>query len=117
MRSVLRISLFNKRSDMIRRTIIVIMCMATFFSVRTVARSGEIAPELLKELESSGITYEHSVIIKMRAAIDQRALRTSAEHVARWERVKKVEQELRTGTELSQQSLLDHLEPQRKLGR
>jgi len=93
------------------------MCMATAFSVRTVAWSGEIAPELLKDLESSGIVYEHAVIIKLRDAIDHRALRASTEHMARWERVKIVAQELKTRTERSQQPLLGHLDVQRKLGR
>jgi bacillopeptidase F len=102
---------------MIRRLIMAIMCLSIFYSGRTVAWSGEIAPELIKELEDSGTAQEHAVIIKMRDAVDQRGLRESAEHMPRWERVKKVEQELRTRTELSQQSLLDYLEAQRKLGR
>ena len=88
---------------MIRRLILAIMCMATFFSVRTVAWSGEIAPELLKELDSSDSLHEHAVIIKLREAVDYQSLKAAAEHMGRRERVKKVVQEIKAATERSQQ--------------
>jgi subtilisin family serine protease len=113
MESASKISLSSRR----RGLLIAVMCMATAFLVRTVAWSGEIEPELLRELESSGSAREHAVIIKMRDAVDYQSLKAGAEHMGRHERVKKVVQELRTRTERSQQPLLDHLDVQRKLGR
>jgi len=109
--------LFSKRCAMIRRLIVAVMCMATFFSVRTVAWSGEIAPELLRELESSGIAYEHAVIIKLRDTVDYQLLKATAEHMDRQERVKKVVQEVKAATERSQQDLRYHLVNQETLGK
>jgi bacillopeptidase F len=113
MESASRISLSSRR----RGLLAAVMCMMTFFWGVTVAWSGEIVPELFKELESGDSLHEHAVIIKLRDTIDHRALRTSTEHMARLERVKIVAQELRTRTERSPQPLLGHLDVQRKLGR
>jgi len=102
---------------MICRLILAIMFIAAFFSVRTVAWSGEIAPELLKELESSGSSQEHAVIIKLRDAVDYQSLKASAEHMVRHERVKKVVQEIKVATDRSQQDLRSHLAVQETLGK
>jgi serine protease AprX len=117
MRSVSRILLLSKRITMIRRLILTIMCMATFFSVRTVAWSGEIAPELLKELNSTDSFHKHAVIIKLREAVDYQSLKAAAEYVGRRERVKKVVQEIKAATDRSQRDLRSYLAARETLGR
>ncbi len=83
---------------MICRLIVAVICMATCFSFGTIAWSGEIAPELLKELEGSGSAHEYAVIIKLRDAVDYQSLKASVEQMARRERVKKVVQEIKAAT-------------------
>jgi serine protease AprX len=109
--------LLSKRITMIRRLILAIMCMAAFFSVRTVAWCGEIAPELLKELNSSDSVHKHAVIIKLREAVDYQSLKAAAEYMGRRERVKKVVQEIKAATNRSQRDLRSHLAAREALGR
>ncbi len=102
---------------MICRLIIAIICVAACFSFGTIAWSGEIAPDLLKEIEGSGSAHEHAVIIKLKDAIDYRSLKASVEPIVRRERIKKVVQEIKATTEQSQQALRLHLGNQETLGR
>ena len=98
---------------MVHRSIIVIICMATFLSVRTVAWTGGIAPELLKELESGDSVHDHAVIIKLRNTVDYQSLNAAAEHMGRRERVNKVEDIASVGDELT--VMVTGIDPQGKI--
>jgi serine protease AprX len=100
-----------------RRWIVAVMYLATFFLVRTAAWCGEIAPELLRELEGSGIAHEHTVIIRLKDTIDNKALKVAAENMVRPELLKRVVQELKTRTDRSQRDLRSHLVAQETLGK
>jgi bacillopeptidase F len=91
--------------------------MVTFFSVGSVAWSGEIARDLLKEIESRGSDYEHAVIIKLKDVVDYQSLNAVAEHTGRHERVKKVVQEIKAATDRSQRDLQSQLVAQETLGK
>ena len=93
------------------------MCMMTFFSRGTVAWSGEIAPELRKELETSGSAVEHAVIVKLRDTVDYQSLKAADGQMTRHERVNKVVQEVKAATDRSQQDLRSHLVAQVTLGK
>ena len=91
--------------------------MAVFFSPGANAWCGEIAQELLKEIESNGPIHEYAVIIKLRGVVGYQSLKASVEQMARHERVKKVVQEIKAATDRSQQNLRSHLVNQETLGK
>jgi len=102
---------------MARWSIVAITCMAVFFSIRTNAWCGEIAPGLLKEIESSGPTREYAVIVKLKETIDHTTLGAAVKDMVREKRVKTVVQEIKSRTERSQQDIRSHLAVRERLGR